>query len=254
MSIGSTVCECLCFDAARARASSSRNAQHPLSSPPTSIHRLLRSSGCEGAALTGKEEEPNQKCPFNTWENNPDETWILCISLSSTISSSSPPWAPSPLLLTGDSVSKLTGDYFLRDEQSSVRALWSYPQSHFGERPGGQTVSVVVCVNIVSANCHEPAGWFTAASPERRKNKHGDPAIHFQRNNPLSVCQSSQEHHRKSARATHHDTVKRTQLNELFYTVKTGLNLPVLKSLWQQWNYWIIWRMHKPETPAKYAS
>lgn len=162
----------------------------------------------------GRRTKPRwKKWPFNTRENNPEETWILCISLSSTISSSSPPWAPSPLLLTGDSVSKLTGDYFLRDEQSSVRALWSYPQSHFGERPGGQTVSVVVCVNIVSADCHEPAGWFTAASPERRKNKHGDPAIHFQRNNPLSVCQSSQEHHRQSASATQHDRVKRTQLN-----------------------------------------
>lgn len=69
----------------------------------------------------GRRTKPRwKKWPFNTRENNPEETWILCISLSSTISSSSPPCAPSPLLLTGDSVSKLTGDYFLRGEQSGV--------------------------------------------------------------------------------------------------------------------------------------
>lgn len=105
-----------------------RELEPPAAETPSILSPLLQHPStvssappaAKGPLWLGRKKNQTKKCPFNTRENNPEETWILCISLSSTISSSSPPWAPSPLLLTGDSVSKLTGDYFLRDEQSGA--------------------------------------------------------------------------------------------------------------------------------------
>lgn len=94
--------------------------KRPASSPPTSIHRLCV---CPGSLLLlepqwshserdrRRTKPRREKWPFNTWENNPEETWSLCIFPSSS-SSSSLPSAASSLLLTGNSVSEFNADLF----------------------------------------------------------------------------------------------------------------------------------------------
>lgn len=123
---------CRWLDGVRARASrsssSNRNALHPLllssyiHPPPVRPALSLLLQPRRGhSEREGRRTKPRwKKWPFNSWQNKPEETWILWLFPSTNTSSSSLPWAASTPLLTGDSVSTLADDYFLNDNATGA--------------------------------------------------------------------------------------------------------------------------------------